>query len=495
MGIVFRQSVKSSLATFAGALLGALVIYLSTYFLPKQEFGFRSTLTNYAVVAGQILLFGLHNTIAVYIHRYEPGDRRGPVLLTATMMIPALLIGAATIVYALCRESITHLFQPDDIPFITSYFYWLPLFTLLFAYQVILETYLISQLKVAKATFIREVLLRLLNILLIVLFGLNYISYDWLIYGTVLIYLIPIALLLAIAWRTEPFKFSFAIQVFSKAERFELIHFTWYHSLLSVTLTLMGMLDALMVATLSRRGLSAVPVYTISVFIISFLLIPYRAMLNSTFALLAQAFKDSNLAKAKDIFVRSSLNIFIASVAMLLLIVCNLHNAVKILPSGYEEIVPVVIILSLGRMADMITGMNDQVLSVSSHYRYNFFISIALVVLIVIFNWFLIPRYDVIGAAWGTTLAMIVYNLLKLIVVKAKLNMQPLSKRTFYVTAAGGLAFLAGYFLPEAGGPVIDAAWRSLLILCIYLAGLIYFKPSPDLVEYLASIRENKRLF
>lgn len=495
MGIVFRQSVKSTIATFTGAILGALIIYLSSYYLPKQEFGFRATLTNYAVVGSQILLFGLHNTIAVYIHRYQSNNKRSSALLTITLVLPFFFIAFSSIIYLFFREQIIQLFQPEDVPFISHYFLWLPLFTLLFAYQVILETYLVSQLKVAKATFVREVLLRVLNIFIVVAYGFKLINYNVLIYSTVLIYIVPITILLMIAVKTDPFKLSFNWNVFQKDEKKEIIHFTWYHSLLGVTIILIGMLDALMLATLSSRGLESVPVYTISVFIISFLLIPYRAMLNSTFAPLARAFEDADKEKVGDIFIRSSINILIASTAMFLLIVCNLHNAVAVLPEGYGQLTPVVIILAIGRMADLATGVNDQMLSLSKFYKYNFYISIFLVLMIICFNWWLIPKYDVIGAAWATTIALIIYNLLKLIVVKIKLGVQPISSKTGFVVLSGVIAFIVGYYLPRLQNPVIDTIYRVFSILIAYTAGLVFFKPSDDLNEYLKSIKKNKRLF
>lgn len=495
MGVVFRQSVKSTIATFVGALLGALVIYLSTHYLPKQQFGFRSTLTNYAVVGGQIMLFGLHNTIAVYIHRYASSDKRSAVLITLTFLIPFVLMTLASLGYFLNKESIIALFQVDDMPFIREYFLWLPVFTILFAYQVILENYLISQLKVAKTTFIREVLLRFLNIVLIILYGWNLISFSTLIYGTVLVYLVPITLLLLLSLRTDQFQFSLNYKVFSVAEAKELFSFTWYHSLLGVTITLMGMLDALMLATFSKNGLKSVPIYTISVFIISFLLIPYRAMLNSTFALLAQSFKDGDMKKTADIFMRSSLNIAIASLGMCVLIVSNLENAIKIIPEGYEEVLPVVVILCIGRMADMLTGMNDQVLSMSRFYRLNFVISLLLVLMLVAFNWFLIPKYDAVGAAWATTLSLIVYNALKLFIVKKKLHMQPLTARTLRVVVSAAVALLVGYYLPFFGNPYLDTVIRSGAVLTTYLALLLFFKPSEDLNQYLQSVKKNKRLF
>src|ERR1044072_8693775 len=105
MGVVFRQSIKSTIATLFGAILGALIIYLSATYIPKQEFGFRSTLTNYAVVAGQIMIIGLGNMITVYANRYDSNDKRTHVLLSASLFLPFCFIATATLVYCIFKNS------------------------------------------------------------------------------------------------------------------------------------------------------------------------------------------------------------------------------------------------------------------------------------------------------------------------------------------------------------------------------------------------------
>jgi hypothetical protein len=60
-----------------------------------------------------------------------------------------------------------------------------------------------------------------------------------------------------------------------------------------------------------------------------------------------------------------------------------------------------------------------------------------------------------------------------------------------------------GYFLPrffEDGHHIFkhaayDATLRSALIVAVYAAMLLWLKPSPDLQEYMATIKKNKRLF
>jgi len=495
MGIVFRQSVKSFISIFAGAALGALTIYLSTLYIPKQELGFRNTLVNLAVAGAQVFLFGTHNLLSVYIHRYGENDQRKTALVSMTMILPVLFFLIGSLIYFPFKEQIIGLAQPEDQTLFIRFFNWLPPFVLLFGYQMLFETYLISQHKTAKAHFLREVLLRILNIVAIIFFGYTIISYAHLIYATVLFYLIPIGIMLALSLRESSFRIHFAWNVFSREEKKEMVHFTWYHSLLGISTTLLGTLDALMLASLSPHGLRSVAIYNVAVFIVSFLQMPYRSMLTASFPILNKVYLSGDQNELRSIFLRSSMNILIASVAMLLLIVSNLSNATRILPGGYEGIVPVVLVLLIGRMVDLATGMNDQLLSISGFYKYNFYISILLVLLLVVFNRILIPIYDAVGAASAATLALVIYNILKYAIVRRMLKIQPFSTKSVLVLLAGTGGLMFGLLLPELSNPYLDVFYRSPIVLIVFVVLLIMLRPSEDFNQYVAEIRKNKRLF
>ncbi len=367
----------------------------------------------------------------------------------------------------------------------------------------ILEYYLGTQMKVAISAFMREVVIRILTIILIVLFAANYISFPDFVIGSIVIYAVPIVIFLLIARKTKGFGFSFRVRDFSKKEYKEMAHFSWYHLLLVVTIMFMGTMDVLMLPFYDKAGLSSVAIYSVAVFIIAFLQIPYKAMYTATFAVLAQAFTNNDIAKAKDIFKRSSINILIATTGVSLLIFCNMENAVAVIKNGYGEIAPVFGILLIGRLADLSTGMNDSVLTITNYYKFNVYISSVLLVLLFLSLRFFIPIYGVYGAAWSTTITLVVFNIAKYIFVWKKLDMQPYTPKTLLVILAGLPALAAGYFMPHFFNQVrhiyihafLDTAVRTIVIIIVYFGMLLWLKPSVDLEEYIALIKKEKRLF
>ena len=504
MGVVFRQSIKTTIVIFVGAILGAIIIWLSTQNLSKQNLGFMRQLTSYAVIGTQLLLLGTQNTISVYIHKYATSKSKRGVLLAGSLLLPIIIVPFCSIFYFLFKNNIIHfLFKAQDVVLVGKYFMWLPIFSFLMMYQVILEQYLVSQVIVALSAFIREVLLRLCNIITILLFGFGYITFSVFIAANVLVYIIPIIIYFILSIRTKSFSLSFNYKSFTSAEIKEVIEFTFYHSLLSLSITLMGSLDTIMLGKLDRYGLVSVGIYVNAIFFISILQMPYKAMYSASFPIIASAFKDNNILKVRDLFKRSSLNILIGATLMAIIIICNIDNAILLLPKGYEVIKPLVIILILGSFTDMATGMNSQILSISKYYKYNFYGSIILVMLMIILNVLLIPKIGIYGAAWSTTIGLMIFNINKCYYVWRKLNLQPFSTATILILLSGIPAFCIGYFLPTFfiniknvyAHSFFDTMLRCSLVSIIYFLMLLWLKPSPDLTEYFNSIFKNKKLF
>jgi O-antigen/teichoic acid export membrane protein len=495
MGIVFRQSIKTTLVTFLGTALGALIIYYGTHILNMAQYGYRQNLINLAVVLQYIVLFGLNSIIIVFTPRYPEKDERRKIILTISFLVPTLLTLVFSIPYLLFKKQFLSLYQAADIPFLDAYYMWLPLFILIWSYMSCMEYYLISKMKVAIPAFAKEVLLRLGNLALLVLFYFKAISFSVFIYGSVLAYLIPLLLMLVYAIKTPHFGFSLNWSVFKKAEYKEILHFTWYHLLFGISTNLLGYLDALMLGSMDKKGLSSLAVYSTAVYIISLMSIPVKAMSTTALPILNQSYIAKDKEKITDLFMRSGINILIAGIAMLLIVICNLHNAVAILPAGYEAITPVVFILLIGRTIDMATGMNSELIGISQYYKFNFRISLLLLVLVIFFDRLLIPKYGIYGAAWGTSISLAIFNIGKMLYLWQKMRLQPFSKNTLSVLLASIIPLLIGYYMPVLPNPFFDAIVRTILITISFVIFLLLLRSSPDLNTFLKAVKTNKRLF
>lgn len=495
MGIVFRQSIKTAIVSFTGALLGIIVTYLFTELFTLQEFGFAKNLLTQAVVGSQLVLLGMHSTIYIYISKYPPEHKGRPVLITISVIIPVVIASLGSILYSIFENSIVEMYQAQDIAYITRYFYWLPLYVLLWAFMVLLENFLAAHMKVAASTFLREVLLKGINILLILGYGFSFISFDTFIALSVLVHLIPISILWLMSKRIEGFGLSTNWNALSGKEYKSIFDFALFHLLLSISQSLLHYLDILMIPVLDTTGMDAVAIYAVAVLVMSVFEIPYRALASAATPILNKTYINDTIDDLRVMFRRSGLNLWIVTLGMAALIIANLHNLVDVLNPKYSSIYAVVIVLMIGRTVNMLTGLNNELLSISQYYRFNFYVTAGLIILMVVTNYYMIPKYGIIGAAWATTLSVSLYNIIKLLFLWIRMNIHPFAKGSATILVIGIIAGCIGFFMPYVYNTFVDIIIRSIVIGVVYVGLLVWLKPSEDIITYLNSIRENKRLF
>jgi O-antigen/teichoic acid export membrane protein len=378
MGIVFRQSIKGTIITFTGAALGAIIVWVSTSVLSQTEYGLITNITLLAASLQLIIILGTANLIAVYTQRYNEYDVRRKALLTLgalTTFITGILF---TILFFAMKEHVIAMYSIQDQPFIRKYYHFVPVVIMFMSSMTIFECYLLAHLKIAQAAFSKEVLLRILNLLLLGMVSAGTIAFSEYVASNALIYIIPLSLMIFMSHRTKGFGFTMKFNVFTRAEFKDMIHFSWYHMLFGSIVTLINFIDTLMLAPLDKSGMKASAIYNVAVVISAFMFMPYRAMAMSTLPVLNQAYIDKDMDKVHDLFPRAGINILIAGIGMFAIIGVNLDNAVAIIKEGYEPIKYLALILMLGKLADMATGVNNELLSISKYYKFNSRLSVLL---------------------------------------------------------------------------------------------------------------------
>ncbi|RYE26156.1 MAG: hypothetical protein EOP51_01600 [Sphingobacteriales bacterium] len=495
MGIIVRQSIKTTLVIFFGALLGALTNYVYALVFTKPQLGFVTFFVYQAAFIQAIALMGTSALMQVYIQKYTDEPLKQKALVSFSSLVTLFACIIFTIGYYWFKDFIISHYQDQDRANLEKY-YWLTPFTVVcWAFMTLFDHYLMSQHKVAISAFMREVMVRLLTIVFLILFVLGLIDFNQFVALIVATYLVPAVILLWISLRIRGFGFTLNFNAFNRQTYREIIHFCWYHLLLMASIYIIGYIDILMLAPLNKGGVATLAVYRIALFIISIMIIPYRAIATASFAVLNRTYIEESTDKLRILFDRLGNNILIVAVCMFCLIACNLDNVVAIFPAGYEDIKPIVFILMIGRIIDMATGMNNEFISISKYYKFNFRISILLVIISFVFMRYSIPKYGIYGAAWSSTFALAVFNILKMIFLWVKMGLQPINKKSALIIIAGAISYGLALLIPYCLNPVVDTIIRSSVVAASYLIILLLTGASPDLKDYLASVKANRRLF
>jgi O-antigen/teichoic acid export membrane protein len=154
----------------------------------------------------------------------------------------------------------------------------------------------------------------------------------------------------------------------------------------------------------------------------------------------------------------------------------------------YEQAAPILALLSFGSYFNVALGFNLQTLKVVKRLRYITVMSVLAVLLNVVLNLVLIPRFGAVGAAIGTAASLVIYNLLMQAGLLRAANFNAFDREylSIYLAIALGAAglFFFQYFsslsiyvaLPLAG-------CVSLLVLAIAKKKLRIMEVFPELLS------------
>ncbi len=224
-------------------------------------------------------------------------------------------------------------------------------------------------------------------------------------------------------------------------------------------------------------------VYTMSLFIANTIDVPSRALFNITAPIVSKAWKENNLAEIRDLYTRSSINLFVIGAFFFLLIWLNVDDLFSILPKGdvLLEGKYVIFYAAMAKLIAQLAGINNFVINYSKYFRFNFYAIVVLAVVNINLNLYLIPIHPITGAAIATMISLIIFNVLKVSFLMYRYKMHPFSIKTIWaIMLAVGCYFLISY-LPMTSFAIVNILIKSLILGGVYGSLVLWLNLSPDI--------------
>ncbi len=498
MGVVVRQSVKSTIVTISGAMLGALIVIASTRFFSQSDYGLTRTLLGNAVILSYFGTFGFNYTVTIYGQRYAIDHPAHAAFLRFSLIFPGIITGVLCLVLIVFKEPVLRLYsQESDYALLSRYYILFPLLIFLNYIAMWLEGYMISINRTAIQSFTREIVFRLINMLLVILFALHWIDFTVFIWGFSLGMIIPILILYFEARKHAGFRFKIDT-VLSKKEKSEIVHFSFYQMLSIVGVVVLSSLDSILLTPLASDGVKAVAVYAVPVFAANLLRSPGRVMSTAVFPTLTEAYNANEPGRLHALFQRTSVNMQAVSVILALLMIVNADNVLRfmnIVTTGYEMVKPLMLILIAGAMADLIFGPSYALIGISRYFKFNFWISVLLILIIFGLNAWLIKLLGITGAAWATSIGLVIHNLLKSGLLWFKLGINPFSRKSLQILIIAVMTGAILYAIPYLGNVFADIAFRSVITVILMVGAFYKLNVSDEITGLIRNITTKRRIY
>jgi len=486
MGIVLKQALNNTVITYIGFAIGAVNhLFLFTKFLTPEYFGLVGVILAASNILMPIVAFGVPNTIVKFFSSFSKNENSDSFLTLMLLLPLGLILPLLGLVYV--ANDLIGDFLSQQNAIVKDYVWYIFITGVAMAYFEIFYSWARVHMKSVFGNFMKEVFVRAGTMVLLILLYLNTISVDIFLVALVGLYVIRMVFMKMYAYHL----------------RMPKLNFNWPQNvkrILSYTiLIIVGGSAAVVLLEVDKVMLNQlidienVAYYGVAVYIAVVIGVPSRSMQQITSPLTAKLLNENDTAGLKTLYQKSSLTLFIASGILFLLIVLNVKELYVLIPEAYRGGFFVVLIIGLVKVYDSLLGNNNAILYNSDYYRAILLMGLLIAVLTILFNFWLIPKFGIEGAAMASLLAFFIFNTIKLVYVKAKFKMLPFTSNTAKVF---GLLILIGvpfYFVDFSFHPIDNILLKSIPMILIYVFVLYRFQMSEDIVGVIDKVLKRGR--
>lgn len=483
MGIVRKQSTYSTIFTYLGFGIGALnILILFPQFFTTEEFGLTRIMIDFSVFFSAIATMGSLNGMYKFnpfYQAYLPKNKNDLPYLT----ILANVLGCTLVV--LCSL----IFEPylerqfgNNAPLFVAHYRLVIPFMISYTCLLVLEAFCWVIKKSTISNLVKEVFYRVTTTILILLYILHWISLETFFVLFSLSYIPSILILAFVVIRSGGIPIYTKISKITKRLYKRILVFVTYHYSGILITVIPRVIDGILIARLTDNGLENLAVYSIPVYLVTIMEVPQRSMLGIATTLISEAWKDKNKARITELYCKSSINLLVLGLALFGVMWLNMDNLIRFNPE-YELAKVIFLIAGVAKLVDLGMGMNAQILAFSKFWRMDFYSSAIFIFVNVALDYFMIKRYGFIGAAYGSAIALIVYNLIRFTYLWIFYKIQPFTAKTLYVLLIAAISIVIVWQIPVLNSIYLDAIVRALAFSALFVPAVLYFKISEDISD------------
>ena len=494
MGVIARQSIRGALANYLGVAIGFVTtFFVVTRFLTTEEVGLTRVMVDAAMLFSAIAQMGSNSSLIRFFPHFKD-DRGHHGIFGLSLLVPLTGFALVALAFLVFHDPLLEIYS-ERSALLTDYFYMLPMLTFFALYTTVFETGASVLMRITVPKMVREVGIRVFNLVAYLLYGYKVISLDvfvWMFCGSYglamllnMFYLYRISGLPLAAWLHIDWRF-----VADGGRWRDMLRYTLF-----MTATVLAGNIPLMSSLFlgAKAGLAVTGVYTIAFFIANVVEVPYRSLGAISRPVIATAVKDNDWAEVNRLGRQVSLHQLLVSLLIFYVIWINLDALFAVIPNGadYRGGAGVVLILGLAKVMNSSLSIGSDVLNYSRWYRWSLPLIGVLTLSAIVLNTVLIGLWDINGAAAATLLSYGLYFVLLLTMLWWRLRVSLFSVAQLKVLLIVAVGFVLAWlwsgwvtpvvaaWLPGMAGMLVDAAAKTVVLCCALAGTVLAWKVSP----------------
>lgn len=478
MGVIIKQSIKSTIYGYIGAGIGFVNVgLLMPKFLTTAEIGLTQYIFAITLILAQFTSLGFNNVTNRLFPYFRNKSENHYGFFTLGLMVSATGSLLSILLYFSLKPWI--ITGDVDQILIQDYIYYVIPLTIVIIFLNYFDNFLRVLFNASFGMFLKEILARVLTTLSIVLYIFKWVDFSGFIFLFFFSFSAPVfAMGLYLLVKGE-FALRLPRLYLLKQLKKPIINISAVGLLTGFGNVAILQIDKYMLNT--YLDLSAVGIYTITFFFAAMVLLPSKSINRIATIVLSESWKNKDYNNILTIYTKSTITQFILGFYILLGLWVNIDNIIAVIGAEYEQGRYVILIIGITNLLIMLSGVNQAIIATSKKYYYSFVFVFIMLFIIILTNWIFIPKYGILGAAIASLISVVFNFIVRYWFSLRSFKLQPYNYKHFIVLAIG----LATYYIciqtPSVSNPYFDVILKGIAITIVFIPMVYFSKVSEDI--------------
>jgi len=486
VGIIIKQSIRGTIYSYAGVILGTInVLFLMPNLLLAEEIGLINLLVALSNIFAEFSALGF-NQVTTRLFSYfrnKQNKNNGYLFILLSVTCAGLIL--SVIVFFFTKSSLINSSGGKSTLFSNYVFLLIPLIGGTLFYNVF-DNLLKVLYSSTVGTFYKEVIFRILVFINLAMVYLNLYEFHMFLFIYVITLLLPTVFLFIDIARKGELSFRRSPGFINSELRKQMIKVAFFGMLSSVASMAITNIDKYLVT--AYLDLKSTGIYSIAFFMGSLILKPSTALSKISSVILADSWKKNDLKTIFTIYREGCAHMYLIGLYILLGIWINIGNIFHLLPSEYANGEMVVLIIGLAFLVEMISGASGMIMATSRDFPLLTYFRVSSGIVLITAGYFLIPEYGINGAAFSVLCSHLTLSISKIIFMYIKFKVHPFDRNMLFISLIAIISYGLLTFLPELRNVFVDIVVRSSLFTLLFLFLTLKFNVSQSVRDIFNSI-------
>ena len=490
MGVIIRQGFKAALSNYIGMGLGFLSLFiLFPLFYEPKEVGAIRLFIELGTVLSAFSLMGTHYSINRFFPFFKTADQKHHGFFFWVLVFPMVGYTILLICLLVFGDAFFTFINPNAL----QYKELLPMLLLLIfiiLYQVVSEVSCANHGRIAVPNFMREIVMRALIIVAGALYYFKVVGFYQSVWLMVLAYAIALIGNLWFLNKLTRINLRPNLDFIRKNPKIrnEALRFTALLFFSGIAALVVPKIDFFLISSI-QKDLSEVAIYSIGFYLATFIEVPKRTILQVATPIISEHMKEGRFKEVEELNKKNGTNQLLISGILFFLIWLNIDNLYAIMPKGdiYMRGKYVVFFIGISKLIDAVLCGNSPIITNSKFYAWSTISIVVAIVSSLLFNFYFITKFGLIGGAISTILVMICVNSTNAILLQIKLKINPFHPAQLKITAVLAIFFAITFTGMWLSNPYIDSIVKTSLLGSTIVLVMYKVKLSEDFNQLLES--------